>query len=220
MGVADRIRMGGDPMAIDRRVLQSVVLGTLLVVLALRPGFAAEAEAEADPARSGPYAGLGLVYGAPIFDLEASERAFGSGSLGDSPGFGVDVRGGYRFHPHFAAEGNFQWVGGMDIEQAGHDLGDVSPWTFTANMKAFILTGTFQPYVVGGVGIIHVKGDESVDLALPDSTTGFTGRIGAGADYYLRPNIVLNVEFTAVMPAGQVSRFRYLPLAAGAQYRF
>jgi opacity protein-like surface antigen len=207
-------------MAINRRVFQSVFLGALLVVLALRPGFAAEADEEADPARTGPYAGLGLVYGAPVFDLEASEQRVGGGSLGDSPSFGLDLRGGYRFHPHFAAEGNFQWVSGMEIEQAGQELGDVSPWTLTANMKAFILTGTFQPYVVGGVGILHVKGDESVDLALPDSTTGFTGRIGGGADYYLRPDIVLNVELSAVLPAGQVSRFRYLPLAFGAQYRF
>lgn len=204
-------------MAIDRRVSQ-LFLAALLTVLALRPGVAAEAEV--DLARSGPYAGLGLVYAAPTFDLDASERALGGGNLGDSPAFGLDLRGGYRFHPHFAAEGNFQWVSGMDVEQAGHDLGEVSPWTLTANMKAFLLTGTLQPYVVGGIGIVHVKGTERANLALPDSTTGFGGRIGAGADYYLRPNVVLNVEFAPVLPAGQVSRFRYMPVTFGSQYRF
>jgi opacity protein-like surface antigen len=204
-------------MAIDRRVSQ-LFLAALLAVLALRPGFAAEAED--DLARSGPYAGLGLVWAAPVFDLDASERALGGGGLGDSPAFGLDLRGGYRFHPHFAAEADFQWISGMDITQAGHDLGEVSPWALTANMKAFILTGTLQPYAVGGIGIVHVKSDENVNLALPDGTTGFGGRIGAGADYYLRPNIVLNVEFAAVLPAGQLSRFRYLPLTFGTQYRF
>ena len=36
----------------------------------------------------------------------------------------------------------------------------------------------------------------------------------------LRPDVVLNLEFTAVLPTGPVSDLRILPLVFGMQYRF
>jgi opacity protein-like surface antigen len=83
----------------------------------------------------------------------------------------------------------------------------------------FALTDTFQPYFVGGIGFLHADTDPGV-AGLAGDGTGFAGRAGVGADYYVRPNVVVSVEFSAVLPTGPVDDVRILPLVAAAQYRF
>ena len=41
-----------------------------------------------------------------------------------------------------------------------------------------------------------------------------------GADYYVRSDFLVNVEFSAVLPTSKVGDVRFLPLVFGAQYRF
>ena len=43
---------------------------------------------------------------------------------------------------------------------------------------------------------------------------------GVGADYYVRSDFLVNVEFSAVLPTSNVGDVRFLPLVFGAQYRF
>ena len=72
---------------------------------------------------------------------------------------------------------------------------------------------------VGGIGLLYADTSPNTQGFAGDGT-GFAGRAGVGADYYLRPDIVLNLEFSAVLPTSPVEDIRILPLVFGAQYRF
>src|SRR5262245_8643276 len=106
-------------------VLSAIVLGGTSV------GWAYDGEGgHEDYARTGAYLGGGFTGG--INTMPNSD------ALKDS--VGVDGRVGYRFHPHFAAEAEVNYL---------HSLGDqVSDAQFqfetmsgTANLKGYLLTG-------------------------------------------------------------------------------
>src|SRR5690349_16033297 len=68
-------------------------------------------------------------------------------------GAGIDVRGGYRLLPNFALEGNFQLYDGFNFDSDQSSNLDVIGFAFTANAKAYALTGRIQPYGLFGIGV-------------------------------------------------------------------
>lgn len=198
----------------------------LLAATLLASTGVASAEEANEHARSGPYLSLGFVWAASAFDTDAAEAALPAATrplgttISSGNAWGLDARAGYRFHPRVAAEAQYQYVPGFDLDRnvTGH-VADVNTQTFTVNGKVFALTDTFQPYFVGGIGFLHADTDPGV-AGLAGDGTGFAGRAGVGADYYVRPNVVVSVEFSAVLPTGPVDDVRILPLVAAAQYRF
>lgn len=174
-----------------------------------------QAAGEPDYGRKGFYAGAGVVYAPSVFDLGDLERAVGE-NLDSSTAFGADVRLGYRLCRWFSAEYQFQFLSGFDIEGGGETVLSLDTWSMGANGKWFWMTDTFQPYMVGGVGVVSMTARRGGS----GTSTQFAGRLGVGADYYFRPQIVFNLEFAAVQPGGPLSDYRYLPLTFGAQYRF
>jgi len=177
---------------------------------------------ESEYVRRGWYAGLGLVYAPAAFKLKDAERMLppGGNSLDGGNAFGLDVRAGYRLCPRFALEGNYQFVPGFEVERGGAGrLVDLSVHSLSMNGKLFLLTDTFQPYLMGGVGVLAANADTTLPGFSGDGT-GFAGRVGAGADVYIRPDVVVDLEFSVVLPTGPVADVRYLPLVFGAQYRF
>jgi opacity protein-like surface antigen len=211
-------------MAWQRRVVQGIAVLSVMLVSSVGAR-AAEAE-EADYARTGLYAGVGFIYAPAVFDTGGAEAALTGPTrrlgttISTDNSFGLDARVGYRFHPRLAAEADYQFVPGFSLDRRGvGTLADVTTHTFTLNGKVFALTDTIQPYFVGGVGFLHSNTDAAVAGFAGDGT-GFAGRAGVGADYYVRPDLVVNIEFSAVLPTAPVEDVRFLPLVFGAQYRF
>lgn len=194
--------------------MRILIVVASIVSLALGGAVSARAEeGAASPGRPGLYAGIGLVYGPSAFDIDGVDA---------SNQFGLDARLGYRIARHVAVEGQYQYVPGYDLDTSLFGtIATLDTNTFTVNGKVFALPDTtFQPYGIGGIGFLHVNGDTDIPGASVDSQTAFAGRVGVGADYYLRPKVVLNLEFSAVLPAGDLSDLRLLPLVFGVQARF
>jgi len=193
------------------------------------PPAAAEAPApvaeESEYVRRGWYAQLGFIYAPSAFKLDNAESQLppsriAGDSLSGNNKFGLDARVGYRLRPRWAVEGNYQYIPGFSVERRGGDtLTDLNVHGLWLQGKYFLLQDTFQPYLVGGGGMLHANADGTIQGFSGDGW-GFAGRMGAGADVYLRPNVVVNVEFSVVLPTGGVADVRYLPLVFGAQYRF
>ncbi len=186
----------------------------------------ARAAEESEYARTGPYIGVGLVWAPSVFDVGGAEAAIPpasqklSRSISTSNQFGLDARIGYRFHPHLAAEADYQWIPGFDLDRQNvGNVASVDTLAFTVNGKVFLTTDRLQPYFVGGVGLLHANTSPRVS-GFDGNGSAFAGRAGVGADYYVLSNFVLNVEFSAVLPTSNVGDVRFLPLVAGAQYRF
>ena len=84
-------------------------------------------------------------------------------------GVGFNARAGYRFHPHFAAELQYEWIDNQGFPVFAYvaensTLENVHEsefqirrpeWVVTGNSKLFITKGRAQPFLVMGAGVIH-----------------------------------------------------------------
>jgi opacity protein-like surface antigen len=167
------------------------------------------AQAQDDFGRMGPY--LGLAGSVGIFpELDDDLDDIG----GDvEAGLGLNARAGYRVHPHFAAEAEFEWVN-ADIEVSGNDAGDFDTFIGTVNGKAFLLTERFQPFAMIGLGGLGVRGDGD------SGDSGFAARFGGGIDVYITRNFYGAVDASYVLPAGDVDDFDMVSIGWGFGYRF
>jgi opacity protein-like surface antigen len=160
-------------------------------------------------------------------------RAFVGGGIGgafnvgdfDPAGnsIGMDVRGGYRFHPHVAVEGQLGYFNNVGGDFGGGDV-DLRTLSFTANVKKFfpIGAGRWQPYLLAGIGVTRAKADvDFLGSTVSDrSETAFTLRSGAGVEFYINPHVNLYTEATYMLLTGGLHDAVFVPLVFGAQYQF
>jgi opacity protein-like surface antigen len=149
---------------------------------------------------NGFYTGIGVALGWENFQ--------GPVGIPTDTGVGVDFWGGYRFMKFLAVEGQLQWIQGITAV-------DVQPLSYTANLKAYLPLGRFQPFALVGVGGLSVFSNITTG-----STTDFMARFGAGSDVYLTKNIALTVTWNYLYGTGSLSGFQANTLTLGAQYKF
>ena len=98
----------------------------------------------ADYSRNGIYVGLGGSYGIETFDDSANKELNQQLSSIGYSGLDVDLdvdetlgmngQIGYRLHPHFSAEFQFEWLSGFDGDFSDSELAggsadvDIEPW--------------------------------------------------------------------------------------------
>jgi opacity protein-like surface antigen len=184
-------------------------LGAWLACLTFVTASPALGQAQDDFARNGAY--LGLAGSVGIFP-EAEDDLDDVGGDVDT-GLGLNARAGYRVHPHFAAEAEFEWVH-SSIEFAGADV-DFDTFVGTVNGKGFLLTGRFQPFAMIGIGGLGVDGEGD-----SGGDSGFAARFGGGIDIYITRNFYGAVDASYVLPTGDVDDFDLVSIGWGFGYRF
>lgn len=137
------------------------------------------------------------------------------------PGFGG--RGGYRFHPHFSGEVQFEWLAPRDIKRGGSKAAKLKTVTATANAKGYLLTGRIQPYLLTGIGLMHsdLDGTNVGFGGLPKKQSDdFLARFGGGVEIYIDPETVLTLESNYMLPTGDASDLDHVLVSLGFQLRF
>ncbi len=214
------------------RVLRLVPLVSGVVALWWMVGPAAAfAEEEADFGRTGFYVGLGgalthLLDPEGTLEDELSPPAPVDTDVKES--YGVNARGGYRFHSHFAVEIEGDWHVPFDADFKWGEVeiatGKVEPLVFTSNIKGYLFKDRFQPYGVLGIGVMaaYIEFDDSRDFGLSDDDwyVGFAARFGGGGDLYVTEHIVLNAEIRYVLPTGAAAGLDMISFGWAVQYRF
>jgi opacity protein-like surface antigen len=90
-------------------------------------------------------------------------------------------------------------------------------WFASGNVKGFVLTGRFQPFVLVGAGYYHAKYKaDGISLSGGDAAL----RAGGGFDAYVTEHVVVTFEAEYVLPFGEVSDLDYTSVGAGLEYRF
>jgi opacity protein-like surface antigen len=204
--------------------------------------------------RQGAYIGVGFSYGLQSFGLGKEEQAASSTTSAvldenvsvklqgdDSPG--VDIRGGYRFHPNFAIEGDLQYFTGFDLNikkialngqnipipsSIDTKVGSIDTLAMTFNGKAYLLTGRIQPYGLLGLGFTRASFDPNAKGVHSEDDFVFALRFGAGVDCYTTENIVVYLEASYLSPHSDYKFGKGDPgigadinsLTLGVQYRF
>ena len=142
--------------------------------------------------------------------------------------FGLNARLGYRFHPHISAEFQLEWIPETDISanpepdpNFGNDAFNLERVTYMANAKGYLGTGSVQPFLLVGVGLMTIdfKGNKPFNN-ISSTEEDFAARFGGGIEVYATDNIVVNIDASYVLPAGDLKNFDYLSIGWGFQYRF
>jgi opacity protein-like surface antigen len=160
-----------------------------------------------DYARTGFYLGLGGNFAIEFFD----------GSMNVDNSSGYHVRAGYRVHPNVALEARYERYMGFETDpNPGHFEG----WSATGNVKGFILTGRYQPYLLFGMGYfdLNYPGRNRAGDASPGDD--FAMRFGAGLEGNITEHIAIGPEIAYVLPVGDASDLDMLTISLGLQYKF
>lgn len=195
-----------------------------LVGLALATHAAAQEGAAGDLySRSGWYVGLGGHAAVEQFDRDGHYR--------DSEG--IDAVVGYRLLPVLALEGQLDW--NNDFEDPGAVSGTclthtgpvpcitsatVELLTITANARAMLPLGRFQPFALIGGGVLRRAAGGTPSQSEDDVDAGYAARFGAGVDVYLTRRILVSVAAHYVLPTGAVDDVSYITAGGGLQFRF
>ncbi len=195
-------------MRIARKLGVAVTLG----IVGLWASAAGAEPPPPDYARDGFYLATGALYAAEDISTDSSSDLppFLKADIGDSWGF--DFRAGYRFHPHFAWDAQFQYMNDFTSSVGGVDIQSTDAQAFSVNLKANVLTGRIQPYVLGGIGFLRLHGASVF--------SEFAGRIAGGLDGYITENVVLYAEAGWILPNADLADFKLIPVSFGVQYRF
>jgi opacity protein-like surface antigen len=159
----------------------------------------------------------------------------------------VKGRGGYRCHPRYSVGATFEYFGGFDTQWTGV-LGtggdDIDMFAATVDIKGYLLTGRYQPYLLLGGGTMHIdtkvtnptgivtiKNPEipaepprlpviGVPVIQARDYTDFVFRFGGGFDVYATDNVVVNIGASYLLPLGEVSGVDLFTVGGGIEYRF
>ena len=137
-------------------------------------------------------------------------------SVGTSYGF--QTRIGWRFHPVFAFENRFEWVDRAEVEASDRNLAEVSLWTLSGDLRAYLSTARLQPFAVLGLGATQVE------WKVPDRSArrefAFSIRAGGGIEVHLTQQLALVLDLTYLIPIEQLEDFQAFSTSWGFTYHF
>jgi opacity protein-like surface antigen len=235
----------------------STILCTLTVL------FAPEGEESADEDfdRKGFFVGVGGNYAGENFSARPVNDI--ADIFSNQPGRGIPIipgpestsssddswsvkgGGGYRCHSRFSAGATIEYFGGFDTTWSGV-LGmgsdDIDMFVVTTDIKGYLMTGRYQPYLLAGGGTMHIDTEVTNPTGIgktmsnpfppPDNFpiitpvvqsrdyTDFVFRLGGGIDVYATDNVVVNIGASYLLPLGEVSGLRLFTVGGGLEYRF
>jgi opacity protein-like surface antigen len=192
--------------------MRLAILGGLVLVSA--PALAQ------DYARPGFYVGADMLGGTYTkIDDEVEDEVPVSVDLDTAIGF--EACAGYRMHPNFAVEAEFELLPETDIEASGFGtFAEIETWTLTGNAKLFPLTGRAQPFLLIGFGGMRAELDDTVGLGVSEDESGFVMRFGAGLDFYVTENVGVSIGADYVLPDDDVEDLDYVSYGGGVLLRF
>ncbi len=201
-----------------------------------------EVERDDDFDRLGWYLGVEGVVGTPFMDdgeedsLNAERGANAKINLKlDKHMGGFGVKAGRRCHSRLSVEIQVEWIDPIDARLVDDRDGVPSQGTLirstyapivgSVNMKGYLLTGRFQPYLLFGVGTLSLD-VKSRDLFSPTNAKasktsgGLALRFGTGIDIYATRNWVVTARTDYVYSATNIEFLDYFTAGFGVEYRF
>lgn len=162
----------------------------------------------------GPQISAGGVYSIEQFDVDSGVDVEGS------PVF--NARAGYRVSKHFTVELEYEYYHEYEADLDNLLDANLSGNALFLNAKAHLLTGSIQPYLIGGVGALFAEDLQLVNNAIfdTDDEIDAVGQIGIGIEAYKKRYLVLYAEASYHVPFDSLRDYEYGVINAGIIYRF
>ncbi|MFN2424805.1 MAG: outer membrane beta-barrel protein [Candidatus Binatia bacterium] len=158
-----------------------------------------------DPARSGPILGVGGIF--------ALENFSGVGQSTDNSG-GFNAHVGYRFNPRFSSDLHIERYQEFDAKN-----GEVNGWAVGLNGRGYLLTGKYQPFLLGGINYLDMETSNSAAPNPKKTDDGPALRFGTGLDWYVTSNLVLTGDISYMLALSQVEGYDMVIFSLGFFYR-
>lgn len=178
-----------------RSVARALACGLGILALAAGPATAA---GKWD--RSGYYM---AIFAAGGVDLAGED-------LKPSPGLAVKL--GYRHSGRFSTEVEGEWMQRFDADTGS---GGIETWLATPNAKVYVLTGRIQPYALAGLGFFYMNDTRP---GADGSSIGIGGKVGAGLEFYLNPDLLVGPEVRFNWTAGADETLRNVTVGLGMAF--
>lgn len=202
-------------------MITALVSGALLLSASLA---AAEEPPDDRFSRAGGYLGLGSLFSFELFqetDLQRQNSVLRANV--HQPGFGLNVRAGWRHSPHLATEVLLDVIVDRDYTVNGSDS-ETREIAGSFNLKLPFTTQRIQPYAAAGLGLLYTK----IAGTTKDDSVRFMLRGGLGLDIYVTEHWVINTEAIYQYPTGKAHvapnsgkvRLDSVSVGAGFAYRF
>ena len=213
----------------SQTIVEGLATAALTSIVCLSVALTAGEDAEQDEfARRGWLIGVAGSYAIETFESDLQDAVGFSVDLSVDNSLGFNGRVGYRCHRWLSAEVEVEWLNGFDSDVSVAGIGiariDFEPVVVTANVKGYILTGRYQPFLLvgGGVMTAETKYPDFVPPGVPRSRTEneFAMRFGGGIDLYATKNVVVTVGADYVLPVSSLSDLDYISIGWGIEYRF
>jgi len=178
------------------------------------------------------YFQVGGLYALELFDLKNNESDIEDAlpienanlSADNSPGF--DLRYGYRFDDHVAAELQYQYFFGGDVDLKSGDMqerfGKYDAWAASANLRWYFKDRyeQDQPYVLMGFGWARFNFEDDSGLAFDKKESDMLYKFAAGWDIHIAQGAFFTMEIGYIVPLGNLQNFKMIPITAGLYFRF
>lgn len=205
----------------------------LSLLLPLSSSIALSAAAE-DYVRPGPYVRGGATFSWENSANLAEARDFFVVTGSTDTFYGGEGALGWRVHPYFAVEAEFEYLGSattkVDVPQTV-DAAEIELWNVSGNARLYPLGGMkanrFQPFASIGLGYGKAEitwtpaalaaGGGFLENA---SDGGFVVKVGGGLDVYLTEVIALYVDGNYIFTTGDIEDNDVGSVGAGAMLRF
>jgi opacity protein-like surface antigen len=204
-----------------RTMITALVSGALLLCASLA---AAEGPPDDRFSREGGYLGLGSLFSFEIFqesDLQSQNSVLHANV--HQPGYGLNLRGGWRHSPHLATELLLDVIVDRDYTINGNDS-ETREIAGSFNVKVPFMTQRVQPYAAAGLGVLYTK----IANTTTNDSVRFMLRGALGLDVYVTEHWVINTEAVYMYPTGKAHvdlnsgkvRLDTVSVGAGFAYRF
>jgi opacity protein-like surface antigen len=138
----------------------------------------------------------------------------------------VNGHGGYRCHPRYSVGATLEYFGGFDTQWTGitgTGSDDIDVFVATTDIKGYLLTGRYQPYLLLGGGAMYIGTkvtNSTTGVTQSRNFTDFVFRFGGGLDFYATDHVVVNIGANYLAPLGEVSGVDLYTVGGGIEYRF
>ena len=213
-----------------------IVVFVLIHAFALSWAFASvAADEDGSSDRIGPYVGIRVAGGLPLFDGEEIVLAPARFDRKAETTVGIGARMGWRLHPLLSIEAQYEWMSNFRVRVRETTCADIEAHALTANARIFLPFESVHLYAMAGAGAtqwdvnIHEATfssgngcSASPDLRNRGESWEFTARYGTGMDVYLSRHVLINFEYSILVSDEEIldARIPYMSFGAGLQYRF